>query len=690
MFIKRAKRPCRWFLALSLTLALAGFGCSDSTGGNGDVDGGQDGCEGGQRLLSVVGDPNLTIYPGDQVELKVVFLEQCIGAVAGQTINFEIIGNPDDSVLSSPTAVSEANGLARVSLTGGNQTGLFQVRAYHPDDPDGVYFSINLKQVTRQLFAVGPDNLVTYTGESLELTVKLMNTDTNSPVGGIGISFSIGQPAPGDASIPTPIANTNLSGLASTTFLGGSTVTTYSVAVHGAADEVGSVSFSIQVKNRTTCTGDHECPGGQVCINGTCHTPSGDDCTSDDQCPQGYTCQDGYCRPEGTLPDSCDSSEDCPPGYYCENHRCYPCDEGNELPECQGGGTECETDAECPPGFVCINGVCYPDNPDDVVIPELGGTWYTEHYFDIRESLGDTTATIADIFSILNQAFNFCEITGIDFVDDFLCGLIDDFIPPWVGDLINILDNLGNMLSELRAEGVMTLTHLNPRELLSGSETWDKIMIRYLDACCEGQGPDCNPYNQPGFPDCATIDITRQDLAFADVGMVVHPFTGKVNVDDSGAFTVYTLAIDPREVEIEFSKFVVFLVDLLVEMFTEYDSLEDALMHIIDCQAIWNMVSGICPSWLCNQQTVIDACEDLKPSAYALLEGLLNQIGVDWNLLRFSGWATITTMPGDPPYATELGYSNHEDMMPNPDGLWEGTFDIGIGGDITGSWHGER
>ncbi len=685
---RKGTRPTTLILVTAMALGLAAFGCGGSTHKTDGGDGGSDGCQGGQRLLSVVGDPIITMYPQESVDLKVVFLEQCLGAVANEAIQFEIIGNPGDASLSAPTSVTEANGLAKVTLTTGLQTGDFQVWAHHADDPDGVYYTIKLKQVARQVYPVGPTNLTAYTNESVDLTVKLLNVDTNSPINGMDIAFAIVQPAPGDATIPTPVDNTNLSGLATVTFQAGTTVTTYQVTAQGGSVEVGSVTFTIQVQSRTACQDNNDCPRGQDCVNGACVEPAGDECSNNDQCPEGYACEDGYCRPEGTLPDSCNASEDCPAGYYCENHRCYPCDEGNQLPECQAGGDGCETDADCPPGFICRNGICYPDNPDDVVIPELGGRWYTDHYFNILDALPDFAGTIAGIISTLNQVINFCEITGIDFIDDLICGLIDEYIPSWVGDLISILDNLGNMLSELRAEGVMDLTHLNPRELLSATEQWDKILIRYLDACCEGQGAGCNPYNQPGFPDCATIDISRQDLSFADVGLIVHPFTAAVDVDDSGAFTVYTLAVDERRVEIEFSKFVVFLIDLLVDIFTDYDSLEDALMDIIDCEAIQDLVDDIWPGgFFGNPPDIIQTCENLKPSAYELLEGLLNQIGVGWKLLKFDGWATITTLPGDPPYATELGNVNYET---SGDGEWDGSFNIIFEADITGSWHGER
>ena len=123
------------------------------------------------------------------------------------------------------------------------------------------------------------------------------------------------------------------------------------------------------------------------------------------------------------------------------------------------------------------------------------------------------------------------------------------------------------------------------------------------------------------------------------------------------------------------------------EVATGY-SLEDALDDIIDCQAIQNLVNDIWPGgFFGSPPDIIQTCENMKPSAYSLLEGLLNQIGFGFKVLKFDGWATITTLPGDPPYGTELGYSNHETSS---DGYWDGTFNIIFEADITGSWHGER
>ncbi len=688
-------------MVLAALLGVAGCGGSSNNGDKDGGDGGLDGCQGsGQRLLSIIGSPNRTMFAGEQEELQVVLLEKCVGAVAGETVDFEIQQNPGDASLSGASAVTTANGLASVTLTAPSQQPAqaieFGVHASSQQDPDGVYFTIKLKPVRRQLSPVGPIALDCYINETIDLTVKLTDLDTSSPVRGVDIGFSIfNPPVGGDASVSKSQVATSPSGLASTTFQAGTMATSYQVVAEGVNEIVEKVTFTITVKQRMACVTSDDCPAGFSCVNGECHQSGGQECATNDDCPDGYECKDNLCHPEGVLPDSCDTSDDCPDGYYCEGHECYPCPEVSDKPECSGGD-ECQDDQDCPPGFKCVNGVCQPDNPDDVVIPELGGTWYTKHYFDMSDALGGTT--VSGIIDKLNQIINYCDITGIGFIDDLLCDVIHEYVPDWVGSLIAVFDNLINMLKELRAEGTMELSHLNPRELVSGTEVWDSILIRFLNACCEcgpngDPGTCCNPFDQPDFPDCATIDITREDLHdYGDVGIEVLPFTGKVQVDDSGAVTKYTLLIDPRQVKMEYSKFVSMLVDLLVQIFTGYDSLDDALQDIIDCAAIGSSVEDFCESigFIPNcgsvGQSAEQACDNFKPNAAGLLQGLLDQIGVGWKLLNFTGYATIST-EDDPPYGTNLGFSNFETSK---DGKWQGNVKIIFDADMEGAWYGER
>ena len=78
-----------------------------------------------------------------------------------------------------------------------------------------------------------------------------------------------------------------------------------------------------------------------------------------------------------------------------------------------------------PGDSICVNGVCFAVNPDGVIIPELGGTWYTRHYLDISKALGGLSS-LQGILDVLNRAINYCHITGVGFVDDLICELMDE------------------------------------------------------------------------------------------------------------------------------------------------------------------------------------------------------------------------------------------------------------------------
>ena len=633
-------------------------------------------------MLSLVGNPNRILFPGDTESLQVVLLEQCIGVVSGETVSFEILGDAYGSTLDSNSSTTGSNGLASVTLTAGDpgvMQRVFQVWAHHPDDPDGRYFSFALKPFFRELS--GGVNLECYVNDTLALTAKVTDMSNNTPVHGVNVKFRINNPpAGGDATIPNDVAVTNLSGMTTVTFHSGTMATLYQVVAEGLDEELGSTTYNITVKSRMNCATYADCPSGFVCVEGSCRETDGTECQTADECPEGYRCENGFCRPENTLPGSCNTSDDCPPGYFCENHQCYPCPENSPDPHCQNQ-SQCIIDNDCPPGFTCQNRTCFPDNPPGAPIPELGGTWHTQHYFNLSSAIGGMSTV--NIINELNQILNYCDISGVAWVDDIICDLMGVYVPDWVHKLIDIFANLANILSELRAEGDMELVHLNPRELISGIETWDIIRVRYLNACCDGQPAGCNPYSQPDFPDCATIEITREDLEVSQTVLRVEALTGKVNVDDSGAIVRYTLGIDERRTQIEFSKFVVFIIDLLIQIYTGYDNLDDALMDIIDCQAIQDLVDDLLGSMAPD---ITPTCENLKPDADSLIGSLLDQIGVGWKILRFKGWATITA-EGDPPYGTQLGFSNHET---GHDGFWDGDVTIVLSGALDGSWWAER
>ncbi len=85
------------------------------------------------------------------------------------------------------------------------------------------------------------------------------------------------------------------------------------------------------------CANDADCPGGGVCIDGTCVIPAG--CATVADCAAGEDCVDGICVAEGGT--SCVDDADCD-GLVCEDGTCVPC---TSDAQCDGG--RCAPDGRC-------------------------------------------------------------------------------------------------------------------------------------------------------------------------------------------------------------------------------------------------------------------------------------------------------------------------------------------------------
>ncbi|HUT99950.1 MAG TPA: hypothetical protein VM425_00770 [Myxococcota bacterium] len=615
----------------------------------------------GQKTLYIIGRPVVSMRYGDRAQLWVQLSDVGIG----ETIHFEMVGYAFGSALLADTATTDENGLATVTMTAGQpgqEAGYFHVLAYHADIPKGVYFLINLKPTFpgHDLIVLGSQARECYINDTVELRVKLIDKNRNTPVRGDSVSFYIVNPASGgDASIENEIVDTDLSGQASAVFESGRLELQYQVIALPHSVSGKTAAFQITTRARSGCLADSDCIGDDACTR-------------------------GECGPPGILPELCNVSEHCPPGYLCENHQCLSCPEDSPDPHCPADGKTCVTDSDCTPGLLCRNGYCYPDNQPGVVIPEFGGTWITQYHFDVSESI-DGMST-AGIINSLNSVASYCEITGFGFIDDLLCNLTPAYTADWIDILNDIFSNLPLMLSELWVKGKTTPYHINPRELLSFHEDWKSIQVVYPNACCFIDGnfvENCNPYDQPDFPDCAVIEIAREDLEAKQDILDVETFTGKVSVDNNGGTNTYTLSVDPRTVKIKFSLFISFLVDRLVQVFIGYNDLDEALENVKDCDSIQVVVDCCLGGWAPD---IHQTCEDMKPSGYSLMRGLLDQIGPGWKYLKFNGWASIATQ-GDPPEGTHLGLADFEQ---SGDGHLEGESTLFVQGNVEGAWFGER
>lgn len=113
------------------------------------------------------------------------------------------------------------------------------------------------------------------------------------------------------------------------------------------------------------CRTDEDCPSGEVCVDGTCLTPTRTPtpigyCDRDDDCPEGQVCVDHQCvTPTPTRTRTpigfCNTDDDCQPGEICVDNRC--------VTPTATATPRCRTDDDCPSGEVCIDGTCVTATP---------------------------------------------------------------------------------------------------------------------------------------------------------------------------------------------------------------------------------------------------------------------------------------------------------------------------------------
>jgi hypothetical protein len=96
-----------------------------------------------------------------------------------------------------------------------------------------------------------------------------------------------------------------------------------------------------------SCSVDTECPGTQVCLNGTCSTVS---CENSGDCATSQICLDqtGVCAAAEC---GCADCPDCPEGFDCLSGQCVS-------NSCEGAGCPCTDDTQCIADHMCENGEC--------------------------------------------------------------------------------------------------------------------------------------------------------------------------------------------------------------------------------------------------------------------------------------------------------------------------------------------
>jgi hypothetical protein len=211
------------------------------TGGPPDArGGGADAPVVGTRLLTIVGDSNLSLSSGDLVQISARLTQR--GAPVSDTVTFQLVGDARDSGLVASSAPTDGNGIASDGLSAGSLPASFAVVASAPGAASVSWtVQVSPRVVHAHLRIVGDAIRTGAPNTQLALAVQYLD-DQNRPLAGT-VTFVISGEAHG-AKV-TPSAQTDASGTAHATLTLGSGPATFQVTA--SAPNAQSVSFTIFV-----------------------------------------------------------------------------------------------------------------------------------------------------------------------------------------------------------------------------------------------------------------------------------------------------------------------------------------------------------------------------------------------------------------------------------------------------------
>jgi len=243
------------------------------------------------------------------------------------------------------------------------------------------------------------------------------------------------------------------------------------------------------------------------------------------------------------------------------------------------------------PGKVIIDGI-------KVLVSQYVGSWVTDIVFGLFED------ALADIITewLLNNS--------PDFIQDFFV----------VGqDLVQIVKNV-ELTSQLK------LSKLNNDYYFSGMQSWQGINL-YWKLGCAKEG-------EPGYdPKCGINEFSLQDLADSDVplDLITGQFNGMIANYDK-------LIIETHTINLNYGKLILFVInEILLPAVSDFNSIEDLIYSIIDCQAIADgFVGDVLEGIGVDKDQVKDSCTSVVGVFVSPIEEMIDGLALD-SKLRVSG-----------------------------------------------------
>ena len=655
----------------------------------------------GALSLQAVPPARVVSRPGGDVEVSAILVRQCMGVVRGAAVHFEMVGF-GDHVIPEPDVTTDDDGIVSALVQVGSTEGTFQVQAT-TEGAEPLTFTIDVALPPLLLRVATPEPITGVVDSRVPITFKLTTSDARGeiPVTREPIRFAIDLGADTGSEVDETVGETGPTGTVTATLRTGPNPGTVELRAEaaGTSPAVATVVIDdgseggcrrtsdcidgfecrrardqefgecVEVPGRgnpDACSVDDPCADGFECRDGRCLEPNfdGEPCEFDDECADGELCIGGFCTPDPRQPRDCTEDREC--GHLvCRNNNCI-CESNRQCAvgfACQpdgrcapDGGDDCVADADCPNGQVCEGGDCRPRDGCGGD-PDLSGTWTFHSTLHLRDAL---PGWLGDLLDAIDGPLRFLSdgiLRGFDFdipiignqVERAVNGLVDQYIPDWVGELLGALADISDILSTWNVDQEIQLTSVGGTEY-RGEEEWTRVAFHY-------RGQD--------------VAGTPQDILDWDVS--VDDFTARTSCG--------TLNIDRHDVSVAVGSIIRWLLDVIVTIVSDgdYFSLEDLLYDIGE---------DVCYELAGAMQDVLDAIGDGLDFDLPDLEGEFEDYCVhtaDQYIDLAIEALEDATVRFD---AVELaGQGTIVDERHLDPGLWQGEL---LGGDFSGEFTAER
>ena len=396
------------------------------------------------------------------------------------------------------------------------------------------------------------------------------------------------------------------------------------------------------------------------------------------------------------MPEDClDPLSSCGEGGFRLDAGTHALDSGVH-PDSGGEGTDGGIIGGGPDASLLDTGVSDAGPVDSGVPPSeflnLAGTWPTQYVFDISSYLFGIS-NIADELDFLDRLLNDGISTGIPFLDPLIQGVIAQYIPPWVGDLVDMLSTAATLFEEVDAFGTMNIAQELPADAwatttaLHATEQWSVMYIRLVDQCPNGRATT----TPVPFPECARVPVPIMSTPTPigsgsnapEMQVYVKPFDGTLQAGRPEA----DFTLEDREVEMELRKLILIALNAATRLATngQFTTLQAALQNAADCPGLGLAAYDFARNTLglsqaiaqLAQTTVTGQCNDVIQDIVDLIAG----VGVSWDAFEFdqAGHA-VDQNPQD-----GQNRADRLQVLTAPDTL-DGRFRFALSSDLGGEW----